>query len=93
MQGLQEEIKLVPLILQNRPAWYSEKVYPPNKVNTSFLYASLMLPFIVIRHSYRIFQEMIHYSFIFLSIFVDNIAVGHQRTKEKKQKKLCNASV
>uniref|UniRef100_A0A6M2EZ94 GST N-terminal domain-containing protein n=1 Tax=Populus davidiana TaxID=266767 RepID=A0A6M2EZ94_9ROSI len=35
-KGLQDEIKLVPLILQNRPAWYSEKVYPPNKVNTSF---------------------------------------------------------
>ncbi|KAG5253144.1 In2-1 family protein [Salix suchowensis] len=31
-KGLQDEIKLVPLILQNRPAWYSEKVYPPNKV-------------------------------------------------------------
>ncbi|KAG5253148.1 In2-1 family protein [Salix suchowensis] len=30
-KGLQDEIKLVPLILQNRPAWYSEKVYPPNK--------------------------------------------------------------
>ena len=83
VQGLQDEIKLVPLILQNRPAWYSEKVYPPNKVNTSFLYASLMLPFTVIRHSYPIFQEMIHYSLIFLSIFVDNIAGGHQRKKKK----------
>ncbi|KAJ6362276.1 hypothetical protein OIU77_030669 [Salix suchowensis] len=31
-KGLQDEIKLVPLILQNRPAWYPEKVYPPNKV-------------------------------------------------------------
>ncbi|XP_073113317.1 protein IN2-1 homolog B-like isoform X4 [Elaeis guineensis] len=30
-QGLQEKIKLVPIDLQNRPAWYKEKVYPPNK--------------------------------------------------------------
>lgn len=31
-KGLQEKIKLVPIDLQNRPAWYKEKVYPPNKV-------------------------------------------------------------
>ena len=31
-QGLQEKIKLVPIDLQNRPAWYKEKVYPANKV-------------------------------------------------------------
>ncbi|CAI0472481.1 unnamed protein product [Linum tenue] len=31
-KGLQNEIKLVPLNLQDRPAWYKEKVYPPNKV-------------------------------------------------------------
>ncbi|MBA0846030.1 hypothetical protein Goarm_022195, partial [Gossypium armourianum] len=31
-KGLQDEIKLVPLNLQNRPAWYKEKVYPVNKV-------------------------------------------------------------
>ncbi|XP_043690134.1 glutathione S-transferase L3-like isoform X2 [Telopea speciosissima] len=31
-QGLQEEIKLVPIDLQDRPAWYKEKVYPANKV-------------------------------------------------------------
>ncbi|GMP77564.1 hypothetical protein CsSME_00033803 [Camellia sinensis var. sinensis] len=30
--GLQEKIKLVPIDLQNRPTWYKEKVYPPNKV-------------------------------------------------------------
>ncbi|CAL5377393.1 unnamed protein product [Camellia sinensis] len=30
--GLQEKIKLVPTDLQNRPTWYKEKVYPPNKV-------------------------------------------------------------
>ncbi|XP_073113318.1 protein IN2-1 homolog B-like isoform X5 [Elaeis guineensis] len=30
-KGLQEKIKLVPIDLQNRPAWYKEKVYPPNK--------------------------------------------------------------
>ncbi|KAL1549464.1 Glutathione S-transferase L3 [Salvia divinorum] len=31
-KGLQDEIKLVPINLQNRPAWYKEKVYPKNKV-------------------------------------------------------------
>ncbi|KAJ4704804.1 Glutathione S-transferase family protein [Melia azedarach] len=31
-KGLQDEIKLVPLILDDRPTWYKEKVYPPNKV-------------------------------------------------------------
>jgi glutathione S-transferase len=31
-KGLQEQIKLVPIDLQNRPAWYKEKVYPVNKV-------------------------------------------------------------
>uniref|UniRef100_A0A7N0TH96 Glutathione S-transferase n=1 Tax=Kalanchoe fedtschenkoi TaxID=63787 RepID=A0A7N0TH96_KALFE len=30
--GLQDKIKLVPIDLQNRPDWYKEKVYPPNKV-------------------------------------------------------------
>ncbi|RVW65843.1 Glutathione S-transferase L3 [Vitis vinifera] len=32
MQGLQDKIKLVPIDLGNRPAWYKEKVYPENKV-------------------------------------------------------------
>ncbi|XP_059626705.1 glutathione S-transferase L3-like [Cornus florida] len=31
-KGLQDKIKLVPLDLGNRPAWYKEKVYPENKV-------------------------------------------------------------
>ncbi|EEF37311.1 protein IN2-1 homolog B isoform X1 [Ricinus communis] len=31
-KGLQDLIKLVPIDLQDRPAWYKEKVYPPNKV-------------------------------------------------------------
>ncbi|XP_076913884.1 glutathione S-transferase L3-like [Bidens hawaiensis] len=31
-QGLQETIKLIPIDLKNRPDWYKEKVYPPNKV-------------------------------------------------------------
>ncbi|KAM5559953.1 glutathione S-transferase L3-like [Rosa sericea] len=31
-KGLQDQIKLVPLNLYNRPAWYKEKVYPENKV-------------------------------------------------------------
>ncbi|KAF5200210.1 Glutathione s-transferase [Thalictrum thalictroides] len=31
-KGLQEEIKLVPIDLKNRPAWYKEKVNPANKV-------------------------------------------------------------
>ncbi|XP_074296198.1 glutathione S-transferase L2, chloroplastic-like isoform X2 [Silene latifolia] len=31
-KGLQDNIKLVPIDLKNRPAWYKHKVYPPNKV-------------------------------------------------------------
>ncbi|KAI3459022.1 hypothetical protein Pfo_015685 [Paulownia fortunei] len=31
-KGLQDTIKLVPIDLKNRPAWYKEKVYPENKV-------------------------------------------------------------
>ncbi|KAK4385844.1 Glutathione S-transferase L1 [Sesamum angolense] len=31
-KGLQETIKLVPIDLKNRPAWYKEKVHPENKV-------------------------------------------------------------
>ncbi|KAA8516500.1 hypothetical protein F0562_016994 [Nyssa sinensis] len=31
-KGLHDKIKLVPIDLQNRPAWYKEKVYPENKV-------------------------------------------------------------
>ncbi|CAA7394412.1 unnamed protein product [Spirodela intermedia] len=31
-KGLQEKIQLVAIALQNRPAWYKEKVYPGNKV-------------------------------------------------------------
>ncbi len=31
-KGLQDKIQLVPLNLQNRPAWYKEKVYSVNKV-------------------------------------------------------------
>ncbi|XP_077237058.1 protein IN2-1 homolog B-like [Tasmannia lanceolata] len=31
-KGLQDIIKLVPMDLWNKPAWYKEKVYPPNKV-------------------------------------------------------------
>ncbi|XP_015867738.2 glutathione S-transferase L3 [Ziziphus jujuba] len=31
-KGLQDKIKLVPINLQNRPAWYKEKVYAGNKV-------------------------------------------------------------
>lgn len=32
-QGLQDQIKLVPIDLQDRPAWYKEKVNPANKVS------------------------------------------------------------
>lgn len=32
VKGLQDKIKLIPIDLQNRPDWYKEKVYPPNKV-------------------------------------------------------------
>ncbi|KAL5569192.1 hypothetical protein UlMin_025767 [Ulmus minor] len=31
-KGLQDKIELVPLNLEDRPAWYKEKVYPANKV-------------------------------------------------------------
>lgn len=31
-KGLQDKIKLVPIDLQDRPAWYKQKVYPANKV-------------------------------------------------------------
>ncbi|CAN1174144.1 Glutathione S-transferase L2, chloroplastic [Linum perenne] len=31
-KGLQEKIKLVPLDLKDRPSWYKDRVYPPNKV-------------------------------------------------------------
>ncbi|KAI4370638.1 hypothetical protein MLD38_018966 [Melastoma candidum] len=31
-KGLQDQIKLVPIDLQDRPDWYKEKVYPGNKV-------------------------------------------------------------
>ncbi|XP_057422793.1 protein IN2-1 homolog B-like isoform X2 [Lotus japonicus] len=31
-KGLQNQIELVPIDLQDRPSWYKEKVYPPNKV-------------------------------------------------------------
>ncbi|XWS66097.1 hypothetical protein CRYUN_Cryun05aG0171200 [Craigia yunnanensis] len=31
-KGLQDKIKLVPIDLKNRPAWYKEKVNPANKV-------------------------------------------------------------
>ncbi|XP_035547484.1 protein IN2-1 homolog B-like, partial [Juglans regia] len=32
IKGLQDKIQLVPINLQNRPDWYKEKLYPPNKV-------------------------------------------------------------
>ncbi|XP_010543353.1 PREDICTED: glutathione S-transferase L3 [Tarenaya hassleriana] len=32
LKGMQDKIKLVPIDLGNRPAWYKEKVYPENKV-------------------------------------------------------------
>ncbi|KAK3232309.1 hypothetical protein Dsin_004190 [Dipteronia sinensis] len=31
-KGLQDKVELVPIDLKNRPDWYKEKVYPPNKV-------------------------------------------------------------
>ncbi|KAM4078146.1 hypothetical protein ACB094_09G015100 [Castanea mollissima] len=31
-KGLYDKIKVVPINLQSRPAWYKEKVYPENKV-------------------------------------------------------------
>lgn len=32
IKGLQEKIKLVPIDLKNRLAWYKKKVYPANKI-------------------------------------------------------------
>ncbi|KAK7857129.1 glutathione s-transferase l3 [Quercus suber] len=43
-KGLHDKIKLVPIDLQNRPAWYKEKVYHENKVihlNASLMHTSL----------------------------------------------------
>ncbi|XP_058774709.1 glutathione S-transferase L3-like [Vicia villosa] len=31
-KGLQDKIQLVPIDLQDRPSWYKDKLYPPNKV-------------------------------------------------------------
>ncbi|KAL6652803.1 hypothetical protein ACP70R_011728 [Stipagrostis hirtigluma subsp. patula] len=31
-KGLQDNIKIIPIYLEDRPAWYKEKVYPENKV-------------------------------------------------------------
>ncbi|RRT85406.1 hypothetical protein BHM03_00062147, partial [Ensete ventricosum] len=31
-----EKIELVPIDLQNRPAWYREKIYPANKVDIAY---------------------------------------------------------
>lgn len=44
LQGLQDKIKLVPINLQNRPAWYKEKVYPENKV----IYLNKVMFFVII---------------------------------------------
>ncbi|XP_071921261.1 glutathione S-transferase L2, chloroplastic-like isoform X1 [Coffea arabica] len=41
-KGLEDKIKLIPIDLQNRPAWYKEKVYPPNKVD--YLVAPCYVP-------------------------------------------------
>lgn len=38
-QGLQDKIELVPIDLQNRPAWYKEKVNPANKVPLHWLFS------------------------------------------------------
>lgn len=35
-QGLQDKIKLVAIHLQDKPAWYKEKLYPENKVHFDF---------------------------------------------------------
>jgi len=43
MQGI-SEIQIVTIDLQDRPAWYKEKVYPPNKVGSCF-YVYLILFF------------------------------------------------
>ncbi|XVF88158.1 hypothetical protein PTKIN_Ptkin19aG0027800 [Pterospermum kingtungense] len=37
LEGLQDKIKLVPLKLQNRPAWYKEKIYAENKADIAYI--------------------------------------------------------
>lgn len=39
MQGL-DQIQIVPIDLQDRPAWYKQKVYPANKVDSYSSYLS-----------------------------------------------------
>ena len=41
MPGLQDKIKVVPIDLMKRPAWYKEKVHPEIKVTSSALAISL----------------------------------------------------
>ncbi|CAK7325575.1 unnamed protein product [Dovyalis caffra] len=53
-KGLQDKIKLVPIDLRDRPAWYKEKVYPTNKVklgdDPNYWYC--LLPGLFIQNSY-----------------------------------------
>ncbi|PHU02590.1 hypothetical protein BC332_27841 [Capsicum chinense] len=42
-KGLQDKIKLVPINLQNRPAWYKEKVYTLNKCINALILSSIQL--------------------------------------------------
>uniref|UniRef100_A0A7C9DRM0 Glutathione transferase n=1 Tax=Opuntia streptacantha TaxID=393608 RepID=A0A7C9DRM0_OPUST len=44
-KGLQEQIKLVPIDLQNRPAWYKEKVYPANKDPAKKVFADVLFSY------------------------------------------------
>ncbi|MBA0727185.1 hypothetical protein Golax_000200 [Gossypium laxum] len=45
-QGLQDKIKLVPIDLKNRPTWYKENVYPPNKDPAKKQFADELLSYI-----------------------------------------------
>lgn len=57
MQGLQEKIQLVPIDLQDRPSWYKDKLYPPNKVHTIFILLSyiFVLKSQILLHSKKCF--------------------------------------
>lgn len=71
MQGLQDKIEIVPINLQNRPAWYKEKVYPGNKVThyTPFLYInnySVLRYQGTYRHSILILVENTEYLIVML---------------------------
>lgn len=41
--GLQDKIKLVAIHLQDKPAWYKEKLYPENKVHFDLFFIQFLV--------------------------------------------------